>query len=157
MSTLDDITAERQRIAEQLARIDAERTKLAEQLADLEATERVLARFTQPLAATHPGRRRAAKSTGPAPRRRQRGTGGSAAAKPALALGDASLRAMKALGNDISAEQIRDYLAREFGMRVRPNHLGMALQRHRRAGRLEQRDARWWIAHQATDQAAATA
>src|SRR5712691_5258812 len=87
MSTLDDITAERQRIAEQLARIDAERTKLAEQLADLEATERVLARFTQPLAATHPGRRRTAKSTGPAPRRRQRGTGGSAAAKPALALG----------------------------------------------------------------------
>jgi len=31
---------------------------------------------------------------------------------------------------------------REFGKNVRPNHLGMALQRHRRAGRLEFRDQR---------------
>jgi len=28
-------------------------------------------------------------------------------------------------------------------MAVRPNHLGIALQRHRRAGRLENRDQRW--------------
>jgi len=26
-----------------------------------------------------------------------------------------------------------------------PNHLGMALQRHRRAGRLENRDQRWYL------------
>jgi hypothetical protein len=30
-------------------------------------------------------------------------------------------------------------------MTVRPNHLGMALQRHRRAGRLELRDQRWYL------------
>jgi len=39
---------------------------------------------------------------------------------------------------------VRQYLSREFGLQVRPNHLGMALQRHRRAGRIEQRDGRWW-------------
>jgi hypothetical protein len=58
-------------------------------------------------------------------------------------LGEATLRAVEALGNDASAEQIREYLAREFGMQVRPNHLGMALQRHRRAGRLQEDDGRW--------------
>jgi hypothetical protein len=29
-----------------------------------------------------------------------------------------------ALGNDVSAEQIRVYLGKQFGMQVRPNHLG---------------------------------
>jgi len=60
--------------------------------------------------------------------------------------GDASLRALEALGNEASAEQIREHLSSQFGMQVRPNHLGMALQRHRRAGRLEQRDGRWSMA-----------
>jgi hypothetical protein len=63
-----------------------------------------------------------------------------------MGLGDATLRTVEALGNDVSAEQIREHLAREFGMQVRPNHLGMALQRHRRAGRLSERDARWSMA-----------
>jgi hypothetical protein len=30
-------------------------------------------------------------------------------------------------------------------MTVRPNHLGIALQRHRRGGRLENRDQRWYL------------
>jgi hypothetical protein len=58
-------------------------------------------------------------------------------------LGDATLRAVEALGNEVSAEQIREYLGTQFGMQVRPNHLGMALQRHRRSGRLSERNARW--------------
>jgi hypothetical protein len=33
MAVLDDIAAQRQRVAERLARVDAERAKLAEQLA----------------------------------------------------------------------------------------------------------------------------
>ena len=51
----------------------------------------------------------------------------------------------QALGNNASAAQIREYLAEHFGMQVRPNHLGMALQRHRRAGRLQEADGRWSI------------
>ena len=44
MSTLDEITQEKQRVSEALARVDAQREKLASQLGELEATERVLAR-----------------------------------------------------------------------------------------------------------------
>src|SRR5215468_6696508 len=47
MSTLDEITKEKQRIGEALARVDAQRDKLASQLSELEATERVLARYTK--------------------------------------------------------------------------------------------------------------
>jgi hypothetical protein len=152
MPVLDDIAAERQRLAEPLARVDAERQKLADRLAELEAAERVLSRFIPRKAVTpRRGRRaRRAEATEPAaaPARRGRAGGGrgKAKAKPSIGLGDATLRTIDALGNDVSAEQIREHLAREFGMQVRPNHLGMALQRHRRAGRLSERDARWSMA-----------
>jgi hypothetical protein len=45
MSTLDEITKEKQRISEALARVDIQREKLASQFGELEATERVLARY----------------------------------------------------------------------------------------------------------------
>src|SRR5580700_12037113 len=146
MSTLDDIAVERQRLAERLARADAERAKLAEQLAELDAAERVLSRFAPAKAVTphRASRARTAKATepvSPPARRRGAGRGGrKAAAKQALPLGDATLRAVDALGNNVSAEQIRVYLGKQFGMQVRPNHLGMALQRHRRGSRLNERD-----------------
>src|SRR5207248_6263809 len=47
MSTLDEITKEKQRIAEALARVDAQREKLTGQLGELEAAERVLARYNK--------------------------------------------------------------------------------------------------------------
>ena len=45
MSALDEITKEKQRISEALARVDGQREKLSSQLNELEATERVLARY----------------------------------------------------------------------------------------------------------------
>src|SRR5215471_15919768 len=53
MSTLDEITKEKQRLGEALARVDAQREKLSSQLSELEAAERVLARYTK----GGPGRR----------------------------------------------------------------------------------------------------
>jgi hypothetical protein len=47
MSTLDEITKEKQRIGEALARIDAQREKLTGRLGELEAAERVLARYSK--------------------------------------------------------------------------------------------------------------
>jgi len=41
MSTFDEITKEKQRLGEALARVDAQREKLTSQLNELEATERV--------------------------------------------------------------------------------------------------------------------
>ena len=47
MVTLDEITNEKQRVREALARVDAQRERLAGQLAELEATARVLARYNK--------------------------------------------------------------------------------------------------------------
>src|ERR1700737_2123390 len=47
MSTLDEITKEKQRISEALARVDAQRETLTGQPSELEATERVLARYSK--------------------------------------------------------------------------------------------------------------
>jgi len=147
MSIQDDIAQERQRITERLARLDAERAKLAEELAELEAAERVLSRLSD--AMPRRGRRARAQESAapvaPGQRARRRRAKEGKAAKPSLPLGDAALRAVEAHSNGISAAEIRDYLARELGLSVRPNHLGMALQRHRRAGRLEERDSQWWV------------
>jgi hypothetical protein len=146
MSTLDDIAQERQRLTERLAKIDSERAKLAEELAELEAAERVFSRFTK--ARPQPVRRgRLAavveKPAAAAPRGR-RGRKAAAPAAVTLSLGDATLKAVGAHGTGISAEDVRKYLSEHLAMQVRPNHLGMALQRHRRAGRLEQRDELWF-------------
>jgi hypothetical protein len=150
MSTLDAIAQERQRLAERLAKIDSERAKLAEQLAELEAAERVLSRFTT--ARPPPRRGRAVAGPEPAspavPRGGRGGRRGPRAAPAApqsatLSLGDATLRAVAAHAGGITAEEVRGYLASQFGMEVRPNHLGMALQRHRRSGRLVQRGSLW--------------
>jgi len=47
MSTLDEITKEKQRVSEALGRVDAQRDKLTSQLSELEATERVLVRYSE--------------------------------------------------------------------------------------------------------------
>ena len=62
-----------------------------------------------------------------------------------MSLSDATLQAVKAHPDGATANDILNHLSREFGMTVRPNHLGIALQRHRRAGRLENRDQRWHL------------
>jgi len=149
MATLDEIGQEKQRISERLARIEAERTKLADQLNELEITERVLTRFGGSADTAERRRRGRPTRTAPArtapaagPQRRARG-GQQAAAS--VSLSDATLQAVKAHPDGATANDILNHLSREFGMTVRPNHLGIALQRHRRAGRLENRDQRWHL------------
>jgi hypothetical protein len=56
MSTLDEISKEKQRIGEALARADAQRENFAGQLRELEATERVLARYTKGTQTSKDGR-----------------------------------------------------------------------------------------------------
>ena len=143
MATSDEIGRERQRVSEQLARLDAERAKLATELNELEITERVLTQFEKTAGTIERPRRGRPTRTAPvgreAPRARRRGQA------PAVALRDAVLRAVEAHRGGATANDVLTYLSREFGMTVRPNHLGMALQRHRRAGRLELRDQRWHL------------
>jgi hypothetical protein len=149
MSIMADVTQEKQRISDQLAKIDAERSKLQDRLNELTIAERVLSRFGKQAGAAPRRGRPLASQSKPAggngespgiPARRQRAARSGARAVP---LGEATLRAVQAHSGGVSAEAVREYLAKQFGLTVRPNHLGMALQRLRRAGRLEIRDSGW--------------
>jgi hypothetical protein len=146
MATLDEIGQEKQKVSERLARLDAEREKLGAQLNELEVAERVLARFGR-VETTERRRRGRPARAAPAPAAPR---GRAAAAQPAqvVSLSDATLRAVQAYGEGATPSEVLSYLSREFGMTVRPNHLGIALQRHRRAGRLETRDSRWFLPQQ---------
>ena len=139
MSTLDEITKEKQRIGEALARVEAQRDKLSGQLGELEATERVLARYSKGT----PARKTASAKTpitatkvaaSPRPRRSRTSAeepaGGKRTSSP---LGDQVLP----LANGKTQQEIA---AACKG--ARPNHVGAAIARYKRAGRIEERDGK---------------
>ena len=104
---------------------------------------RILTRFGGTAEATEKRSRGRRARIAPAAGGRSRARGGQQA--PTLSMSDGILKAVQAHGDGITANEVLDYLSREFGMTVRPNHPGIALQRHRRAGRLENRDQRWYL------------
>ena len=134
---------ERQRISERLERLDAEREKLSAQLNELEMAERVLARFEGKAVAT--GKRARARPAKTAPVAGEKRSARGNQQTPGVSLSDATLKAVQAHDEGATAREVLNYLSREFAMTIRPNHLGMALQRHRRAGRLDNRNQRWHL------------
>ena len=147
MATLDEITKEKERVGEALARVDAQREKLTGQLGELEAAERVLARYSK---GTGPRKTASAntpttsmKAPAAAPSRARRPT---RAAKPAggkrslVSLNDQVL----ALANGKTQQEIT---AACKGARA--NHVGAAIARHKRAGRIEERDGKLYAAQSA--------
>src|SRR5467141_4118030 len=93
---------------------------------------------------TTKGRRRGHPAgTTPATPGKNKAQGGQQALS--VLLSDASLKAVQAHRKGATSNDVLNYPSRRFGMTVRPNHLGIALQRHRRAGRLENRDQRWYL------------
>ena len=84
---LDQISAEKTKVGERLARLDADRATVIAQLTDLETAERILA----------------------------------------LATGRTRQELYLACPND------------------RPNHVGIAVQRHLRAGRIQERDGKLYV------------
>jgi hypothetical protein len=140
MSTLDEITKDKQRVSEALARVEAQREKLTSELRELEATERVLARYTKGAQAMRTARARTpTPATQMAAPVRQRGRQRAATPKPAagnrssLSLGDQVL----ALATGRTQQEIT---AACKG--VRPNHVGVVIARHKRAGRIEEREGK---------------
>jgi hypothetical protein len=139
MSTFDEITREKQRLGEALARVDAQREKLTSQLSELEATERVLARYST-------GTQARKMSSAKMP------TTGVKAAAPALRGRRRSATAKSAIGSRRSPNLNDQVLALATGKTqqeitaackgVRPNHVGAAIARHKRAGRVEERDGK---------------
>jgi hypothetical protein len=147
MSTLDEITKEKQRVSEALARIDAQRENLTGQLGELDAAERVLARYSK---GTAPRKRASANAP----------TTSTKAAAPARSRERTQTRAAKPAGGKRSSLNLGDQvLALATGKTqqeitaackgARPNHVGMALARHKRAGRIEERDGKLYAAQSA--------
>jgi hypothetical protein len=149
MTTLDEIEQEKQRIADRLARLESDRAKLAEELGELEIAERVLSRFSKGTTAASRGRGRPPVKAPPPSAGERRGR--AAPPPQGLSLSDATLRAVQQHPEGVTAGDVLTYLSRELGMSVRPNHLGIALQRHRRAGRLDNRDRRWFLPQSVSD------
>ena len=140
MATLDEITNEKQRVSEALARVDAQRERLAGQLAELEATERVLVRYNKGFGV----RRTASVGTPNAVRK---------AASPARAGARPRTTTTKSAGRKRSSPSLNDrVLVLADGKTqpeiaaackgARPNHVGAAIARHKRGGRIEERDGK---------------
>jgi hypothetical protein len=62
---LDQITADKTKLSERLARLDAERAQVATELTELEAAERVLARFSKTSLPRRPAPAAAGKAEAP--------------------------------------------------------------------------------------------
>ena len=140
MATLDEITKEKQRISEALARVDTQRAKLVDQLSELEAAERVLARYSKGA----PARRVASADNPPmarqaAARSQQGGRRRTTTAIPAGGRRGSSNLSDQVLALATGRTQ-QEIAAACKGSR--PNHIGAAIARHKRAGRIEERDGR---------------
>ena len=140
MSTLDEITREKQRVSEALARVDAQREKLTGQLGELAATERVLARYSKGTPAKRTSSAKtptmATKAADAAPPRGRRRT---ATAKPA-----GGKRTSPTLGDQVLAlatgKTQQEIAAACKG--ARPNHVGVVIARHKRGGRIQEHDGK---------------
>src|ERR1700737_3911265 len=152
---LDQISAEKTKISERLPRLDADREKIATQLADLETAERVLIGVSK----TPPGRRPRSASAAEAKaaiatrgRGRPRASESkSAGRKPSAHTSGLGERVL-ALGTGKTRQEL--YAACPSD---RPNHVGIAVQRHIRAGRIQERDGKLYATSAAAEQAPATA
>jgi antitoxin HicB len=137
------------RIAISVEAAPAKPAPAADQLDELEIAERVLTGFGGKADTPERQRRGRPARTAPAAGGQRRARGGQP--PPSVSLSDATLQAVKAHSEGATATEILNHLSREFGMTIRPNHLGIALQRHRRSGQLENRDQRWYPSSSAVD------
>jgi len=140
MSTLDEITKEKQRIGDAIARVDAQRGKLVGQLSELDAAERVLARYSKGT----PARRTASANTPTIVTQttasaRQRGRRRTTTEMPVGGVRGSSNLSDQVLALATGKTQ-QEIAAVCRG--ARPNHVGAAIARHKRAGRIEERDGR---------------
>jgi hypothetical protein len=141
-TVLDQIGAEKMKVSERLARLDTQRTTAAARLTDLETAERVLTRVSK-----MPTARRPTLAAAPITRRGRGWPPGAATSKPAgrkpstPSLGERIL----ALATGRTRQEL--YLACPND---RPNHVGIAVQRHLRAGRMQERDGKLYAISPAT-------
>ena len=155
-TTVDQITAEKTKVSERLARLDADREKIATQLADLETAERVLTRVSK----APPGRRpRSASAAEAKAAITPRGRGRPPRTATAKSAGRERSAQNPGLGERVLALATGKTRQELYAAcpSDRPNHVGIAVQRHIRAGRIQERDGKLYATPAATDQDHATA
>jgi hypothetical protein len=151
---LDQINVEKTKASERLVRLDADRAQIAAQLIDLETAERVMARVSK-----RPGAKR---STSAAAAEAKASTATRGRGQPPKAAAIKSTRrepSAPSLGERVlalAAGKTRQELYAACPS-DRPNHVGMVVQRHIRAGRIQERDGKLYATSPATEQAHATA
>ena len=144
---LDQIGAERTKVSERLARLDTERATVAARLTDLETAERVLTRVSKTPPARKTTSAAAAAAKSPTASRGRGRPPRAAASKSAVrkpsgpSLGERIL----ALATGKTRQEL--YVACPND---RPNHVGIAVQRHLRAGRIQERNGKLYATSPAT-------
>src|SRR3989440_2283408 len=139
MSTLEETARENERIGEALARIDAQREKLAGEFGELEAAERVLARYSKGT----PARKTASAKTPTT------ATKAAVAPRPRLPRTRAEEPAGGKRTSSTLSEQVLALANGKTQQEIaaackgaRPNHVGGAIARYKRAGRIGERDGK---------------
>ena len=145
---LDQITAEKTKVGERLARVDADRAKVATQLTDLETAERVLTRVSKTPPTRRPTSAAAAKAKASAAARGRGRPPKAATSKPAGREPSAPSLGERVLALATGRTRQELYLACPND---RPNHIGIAVQRHLRAGRIQERDGKLYATSPATE------
>ena len=147
-TTVDQITAEKTKLSERLARLDADREKIATQLADLETAERVLTRVSK----APPGRRPRSASTEAKAATTRRGRGRPPGAATTKSAGRGRGAQNPSLGERVLALATGKTRQELYAAcpSDRPNHVGIAVQRHIRAGRIQERDGKLYATPTAT-------
>jgi hypothetical protein len=144
---LDQIIAEKTKVSERLARLDTDRAAVTTRLTDLETAERVLTRVSK----TPPARKTTSTAAAAAkPPTASRGRGQpprAAASKSAARKPSAPSLGERVLALATGRTQQELYLACPND---RPNHVGIAVQRHLRAGRIRERNGKLYATSPAT-------
>jgi hypothetical protein len=139
MSILDEIAKEKQRIGEALARADGQREKLTGQLSELEATERVLVRYSKGTQTKKVATAETPTATTKAAPAQSRGRRRTTTENPVR-----GKRSSSNLGDQVlvlaTGKTQQEIAAACKG--ARPNHVGAAIARHKRAGRIDERDGK---------------
>jgi hypothetical protein len=162
MTPREYVAQEYARIIGRLDEIRPEFESLQAQLVEMEATQCVLDRFAEANKTSRSAPQATATEGQSKGRGRPQGSRNRVAAAPAPEagkppLGEAILRVVRAHEAGATPQSIATGLL-GVGMQARPNHIGIALSRHAKAGRLVEKDGLWYdpdLIHPAPKAAAA--
>jgi hypothetical protein len=144
---LDQIIGEKTKISERLARLDTDHAAVATRLTDLETAERVLTRVSKPPPARKTTSAAAAAAKSPTASRGRGRPPRAAASKSAAREPSAPSLGERVLALATGRTQQELYLACPND---RPNLVGIAVQRHLRAGRIQERAGKLYATSPAT-------